>query len=170
MKQNLENSVNRCYANEISSSVNLELKEAISKLKAEKNLPHKTISALAGMTGILSILDEKFGDESDWDTHLSIKNDIFGQYVYWKPVSIYNALTKEYRQRIRPRIKKHVPTATERIDLILEDLMDAMEYSKDKPVFPDEFNATLRRVFIESYYDFIERFKLFLHKKIPELH
>ena len=170
MKQNLENSVTRRYAYEISSSVNLELKEAISHLKAENNRPHKTISALAGMTGILSILDDMFGMESDWDTHLSIRNDIFGQYVYLKPVNIYHAITKEYRQRIRPRIKRHVPNATERIDLILEDLMGAIEYSEDKPVFPDTFNTTLCRVFIESYYDFIEKFKLFLHKKIPELH
>ena len=138
-------------------------------LQIERNMPNSNIVALAGLTGILSCLDDIVGIESDWDKHLSVTNDLFGQYIYWRPRDMYIELITEYEQRIRPRIKKLVPVAVNKIDFVLKNMAYAIDFIAGKPGFPDLFNTELRKVFISSYYYYYGRFKHFLNKKYPEL-
>lgn len=153
---------------ELPAINNLSLEDDIECLKTQ-SIPDKNIVVLGGLTGILSDLDEKYGIESDWDRHLSVKNDIFGQYIYWKPIDIYIQLTREYTRRIRPRIKSENPDTAGKIDSVLANLLEAVEFVSDKPVFPNLFSPRHRNVFISSYYIYREKFELFLRNKIPEL-
>ena len=161
MKRNLEKVV--FYQSSYSS------KETTTWLQVERNMPNRNIVALAGLTGILSCLDDIVGIESDWDKHLSVTNDLFGQYIYWRPHDMYIELISEYEQRIRPRIKEMVPVAVNKIDFILKNMTYAIDFIAGKPVFPNTFSTELRKVFISNYYYFYGRFKRFFTKKFPEL-
>ncbi len=145
-------------------------KETLDWLQVDRNSPHKNIIALAALTGVLSCLDDKFGIEADWDNHLSVTNDLFGHYIYWRPIDMYSALIEEYEQRIRPRVKKLIPTAVSKIDFVLKTLAYAIDFIASAPVFPDLFNCELRKIFIEGYYVYYGKFKQFISKKFPELY
>ena len=144
-------------------------KKTIDWLQVDRNSPHKNIIALAGMTGVLSCLDDKFGIEADWDNHLSVTNDLFGHYIYWRPIDMYNALIEEYEQRIRPRLKNLMPAAVNKIDFVLKTIAYAIDFIAGTPVFPDLLNTELSRIFINSYYVYYGKFKQFISKKYPAL-
>ncbi len=144
-------------------------KENLDWLQIDKSSPNKNIIALAGLTGVLSCLDDRFGLETDWDNHLSVTNDLFGHYIYWRPRDIYIELLAEYEQRIRPRIKNLVPSAVNKIDFMLKTIAYAIDFIAGTPVFPDLLNSELSKIFIEVYYVYYGKFKQFISRKFPEL-
>ena len=144
-------------------------KENLDWLQIDKSSPNKNIIALAGLTGVLSCLDDRFGLETDWDNHLSVTNDLFGHYIYWRPRDIYIELISEYEQRIRPRVKNLVSDAVHKIDFVLKNIAYAIDFIADVPVFPAVFNSELSKIFIEVYYVFYGKFKQIISKKFPDL-
>lgn len=143
-------------------------KEDIIRLKTA-NTPNKNIFILGAITGILSYLDEKYSSDSDRDKHLSIKGDIMRNFIYWRPIDLYLALTKEYHSRIRPKFKSLNPNAAETTDIILVGLLDAISFIANWPVFPNLFAPIHRSTFLSAFYSYTEKFKLFMHAKSTEL-
>ena len=143
-------------------------KEEIVRLKTE-NFPNKNIVILGALTGILAYLDEEFCSDSDGDKHLSIKDDVMKQFIYWKPFDLYLALTQEYKNRIRPKIKSLNSNAADVIDIVLVTLLDALDFIADWPVFPNLFNPEHRSTFMTAYFGYAGEFKIYIRKNSPEL-